>query len=175
MSTPAVRPALPADAPAIGRVHVASWRAAYPGIVDAANLAALDPAERAGVWENAIRQGPGSLPGTCLVAELEGALVGFAYHGPHLEAGPECANLAAIYLAPEAMGRGVGRALFEAARDACRAAGYRQLLLTVLTANGAARGFYEAMGMRTDGRTERWSPRGPVAQDLELVRYRLVL
>ena len=170
-----VRPGLPSDAPAIGRLHVASWRAAYPGIIDEANLAALDPDERAGVWENAMRQGPGSLPGVCLVAEREGAIVGFTFHGPHLELGPECANLAAIYLDPVHFGSGAGRALFEAAAAACRAEGYRQLCLTVLQDNGSAQGFYRAMGMAPDGHAETWTPRGPVRQELVVVRLRLEL
>jgi len=42
-----VRDAVFADAPAIGRVHVAAWAGAYAGLMPAAYLAALDEQQQA--------------------------------------------------------------------------------------------------------------------------------
>ena len=54
----ALRPARPEDAVTIGRVHVEAWRQSYGGIVPEERLAALDAAERAGVWAAIHRRGP---------------------------------------------------------------------------------------------------------------------
>ena len=42
-----LRPAEPADALAVARVHVLSWQAAYRGLIDDAYLDSLRPADRA--------------------------------------------------------------------------------------------------------------------------------
>ncbi|MDF1800590.1 MAG: GNAT family N-acetyltransferase [Planctomycetota bacterium] len=174
-----VRPGRPEDAGEIGRVHVASWCRAYVDIVSAANLAALDPAERAGIWKRAIEQGEGALPGTTLVATLgkhpDAPIVGFAFHGPSREEGPETGELVAIYAHPDHFGTGAGRALFERCVAEQREAGRERMILWVLAANARARGFYEAMGMVADGTVRPYQPRGPEAQELELARFLLEL
>ena len=55
-----LRTARPADAPAIGAVHVAAWRSAYPGILPDDYLARLSVARQAAHYEGAIR-GPGGV------------------------------------------------------------------------------------------------------------------
>jgi ribosomal protein S18 acetylase RimI-like enzyme len=57
----------------------------------------------------------------------------------------------AIYLAPSALGRGLGRALMDAALAELAAAGLATVVLWVLTANASARRFYERAGFRPDG------------------------
>ena len=52
-----VRPATIADAPALARVHVAAWRAAYAGVMSDAYLAGLDEARFARGWESALGDG----------------------------------------------------------------------------------------------------------------------
>ena len=52
-----VRRAGPADAAAIGAVHVAAWRSAYPAILPEAYLARLSVARQARHYEFAIRSG----------------------------------------------------------------------------------------------------------------------
>src|SRR4051794_10922273 len=55
-----IRPATVADAPALGRVHVTSWRQTYAGIVPAAFLAGLSPENRAATWAHRLGDpGPG--------------------------------------------------------------------------------------------------------------------
>lgn len=174
-----VRPGRPEDAVEIGRVHVASWRRAYVGIVSEANLAALDPIERAGIWERAITQGEGSIPGKTLVATVgtdPGApIAGFAFHGPSRQGGPETGELVAIYAHPDQWGTGAGRALFERCVAEQREAGQSEMILWVLSTNAQARGFYEAMGMVADGSVQPYQPRGPEPQALEIARFRMDL
>ncbi|MCC8396062.1 GNAT family N-acetyltransferase [Paraburkholderia sp. MMS20-SJTR3] len=62
------------------------------------------------------------------------------------------ANVVGMYVAPEATGRGVGRALLgELISRAARVDGLRQLQLTVGSRNDAARKLYEAVGFRKYG------------------------
>lgn len=49
-----VRVAREADAEALARVHVDSWRAAYQGLMPQEYLDGLDPAERAAQWRQAL-------------------------------------------------------------------------------------------------------------------------
>lgn len=59
----AVRRARPADAIAIGAVHVAAWRSAYPGILPDRFLARMSVARQAAHYDAAIRGGQGGGPG----------------------------------------------------------------------------------------------------------------
>ena len=56
-----------------------------------------------------------------------------------------------MYVAPEAGGRGIGRALLEALLAQARGEGLAGLVLTVTEGNGAARRLYEAAGFRSFG------------------------
>ncbi len=56
-----------------------------------------------------------------------------------------------LYLRPEYQGVGLGRQLFEAAKNALATFGYHSLAVRVLTANNSACSFYEHMGGR-----KRW-------------------
>lgn len=61
------------------------------------------------------------------------------------------ASLVAMWVAPAARRRGVGRVLVAAAVDRARDLGLRRVLLDVVDANPAARALYEAMGFRLTG------------------------
>lgn len=62
------------------------------------------------------------------------------------------AALVGMYVAPEAAGRGVGRALLnELLARASRIDGLRQIQLVVTSRNEAARGLYESLGFRKYG------------------------
>lgn len=140
-----IRRATAEDAEAIARVHVASWRATYAGIVPAEFLAALSVEQRAAQWREAVTPGRQSY---LVVAEAEGEVIGFAVGGPEREGDPDyVAELYAIYLLAEHQGRGIGRALVkEIARELSRR-GLNSLLVWVLAEN-PARKFYEALGGR---------------------------
>lgn len=74
-----------------------------------------------------------------LVAEEDGRLVGYAYAGAfRTRAAYRHTAETSIYVAHDAVGRGVGRALLGAVVDACRGAGVRQLLAVIGGSENAA-------------------------------------
>jgi GNAT superfamily N-acetyltransferase len=147
-----VRTAGPDDAGRIAEVNVRSWRAAYAGIVPDAVLDGMEIEPRRLTWLGRIADlGQRSL----FVGELDGRVEGYALSGPARDHDlPELAGeVYAIYVDPPAQGRGLGRALLDAASAELRAAGFEPLVLWVLTANAQGRGFYQACGWRPDGET----------------------
>ncbi len=106
-----VRPAELDDAAAIARVHVATWRTAYRGLLPDDFLASLDEAWYAERWWRTL----GDTSGRVYIAEAAGAVVGFASGGRERagEDGYE-GELYAIYILDEAHGRGHGRRLLQA-------------------------------------------------------------
>lgn len=143
-----IRLATAADAPAMGRVHVASWRTTYPGIVPDAALVRLDATVSAARWSR--RFADPEYPQGIFVAEDDaGSVVGFATGGPERDGIPgHAGELYALYLLQEAQGRGAGRALVRAVADWLAADGVATLLAWVLAENHGARGFYERLGGR---------------------------
>jgi GNAT superfamily N-acetyltransferase len=85
--------------------------------------------------------------GQVIVAELDGEIAGFAA----LVGG----ELDGLFVEPDLWGRGIGKALIDAAAHEARRKG---LALTVI-ANPSARPFYESCGLRTEGETQtRFGP-----------------
>ncbi|HEX5937279.1 MAG TPA: GNAT family N-acetyltransferase [Actinomycetota bacterium] len=154
-STRRIRAATPEDARAIAMVHVASWRAAYRGLLPDAYLDRLSVDEREAQRREHLDD-PSSERGT-LVAEEDGRIVGFATFGPSRDedAPPGTGEVPAIYLDPGVVGTGVGRALFAEAASGLRNAGFTRATLWVLGANERARLFYERAGWTLDGATSR--------------------
>jgi ribosomal protein S18 acetylase RimI-like enzyme len=149
-ATAVVRPAGPGDADEIAQVHVDSWRETYSGLIPDRyfDADALDARRR--MWRAILRLDP--MPGTLVVAERDGRVVGFAFAGsadhPDAVKGVEPArglHLFSIYLAAAEQGAGTGHALLEAA------VGDQPAQLWVAAANDRARAFYERHGFHTDG------------------------
>jgi ribosomal protein S18 acetylase RimI-like enzyme len=140
-----IRAARPSDAPAIGRVHVESWRETYRDVVPDRLLDSLSAVLRAAMWQGALEREP---PVLLFVAQQAGGeLVGFAGGGPRRgDAPPHDAEVYAIYLLGAARHRGCGRRLMVALAAALRARGFKSLCLWVLRENGPARRFYERLG-----------------------------
>jgi L-amino acid N-acyltransferase YncA len=150
----AIRAATPADAPAIGRIHVESWRETYSGVLPDRLLHSLSAVVRAAMWQGALERQP---PVLLFVAQrAKGDLVGFAGGGPcRATSLPHDAEVYAIYLLRAAQQRGCGRRLMAALARALHARGFRSLCLWVLRENADARGFYERLGGAVVGeRTE---------------------
>ena len=147
---PVVRAATVADARAIATIRLASWRATYAGIVPAALLDRMDLARNETWIAGRVADPQGQ--GTLVVEDAEGHVAGYALTGPARDddaAG--LGELGAIYLDPDARGRGFGRPLLDAALEELAAAGFGTVVLWVLTANASARRFYERAGFRPDG------------------------
>jgi L-amino acid N-acyltransferase YncA len=81
-----------------------------------------------------------------LVADVEG-VVGYAYAGPHHgRAGYRWAVNVSVYLAAEARGRGLGRALYEALLPVLGRLGYVHAFAGIALPNDASVGLHEAVG-----------------------------
>lgn len=164
-----VRPAGPGDAEALAGVRIASWRAAYAGIVPAAVLEALDPDAEAARWRAAFAT-PRPAWVRAAFSGLPPLLSGFIIVGS--ARGDDLAGLGevyAIYVDPEAQGRGIGRALMDAGVRGLATRGFAEAILWVFEANVPARGFYERMGWAADGAAKPFAIGG--AAPIE-VRYR---
>jgi GNAT superfamily N-acetyltransferase len=175
-ATVIVRRADVTDAPAIAAVHVASWRAAYRGIVPQAFLDGLDVERRAAFWTQRLTDEDGG-ESRSWVAELGGQIVGFAGTGPadaddvsQMPAGSH--ELQTMYSLQETWGTGVGRALLDRVFADLAADGVATMHLWVFAANDRARRFYERAGWTADGES-RELPIGGV--DLPIARYRRTL
>lgn len=141
-----MRAATVADAEGIGRVHVASWRRAYAGLMPAELLAGLSVADRAASWSE--RLAAGVNPMFVLTAP---EVVGFASFGPNA-GDPARGHLYALYLHPTWWGRGAGRQLHDAVA-AWLDERYPRSTLWVLRGNDRATRFYRAAGWQPDGTT----------------------
>ncbi len=144
-----VRAATVSDSPVLARIRVDSWRAAYTGIVPAPILERMDEASNAAKFSDRIASGTTE---TLVIEDATGAVLGYAVGGPSRdEDGAGLGEVHAIYLDPEARGRGHGRALLDAVMSRLGAAAFETAVLWVLTDNLPARRFYERAGFRVDG------------------------
>jgi phosphinothricin acetyltransferase len=97
----------------------------------------LDPPDRA-EWQRRFDAVVGSgLP--FLTAMLDGSVAGYAYCGPW-KPRPAYRHTVedSVYLAPGAVGRGVGGKLLDALLDHCARAGVREVIAVIVDAGGAA-------------------------------------
>jgi GNAT superfamily N-acetyltransferase len=120
---------------------------------------------------------PGEGKPIVLVAESSEELVGFstvAIPARDAEEEDDVAEIPAIYVAPEAWARGVGRALIEASIGAMRDAGCREAILWAVAGNDRAAAFYAAQGWHDDG-GRRPSQYFPDAGEVVEVRFRRAL
>jgi uncharacterized protein (DUF952 family)/ribosomal protein S18 acetylase RimI-like enzyme len=150
VTSPVCREAVPADAAALGHVHVAAWRGAYAGVMPAAFLAGLDPERFRQRWDGWLRAGA-----TALVVESGAAIAGFCLHGRSrdADAGPTVGEVIGINVHPASWRQGLGRALFLESVARLRR-DFGEATLWVVRENQRARAFYETLDWRPDG-TER--------------------
>lgn len=147
-----VRRARLEDAAALAAIHVNSWRVAYRGMVDQSVLDELSIAARTELWKGWLTA-PTTPAHRHHTLEVDGVIAGFAVTRPSVEkdAAEDAFDLAAIYLAPEYFGRGLGAPLLAVALGELAAQGARTVTLWVLEANARARRFYERWGFALDG------------------------
>ena len=88
-----------------------------------------------------------------LVAELDGAIVGYAYAGPYrARAAYRWSVEDTIYVAPSSQRRGIGRALLERLIADAEAGGFRQMIAVIGdSANASSIELHRAAGFRMVG------------------------
>jgi GNAT superfamily N-acetyltransferase len=152
-----IRPAITADARAVAEVHVRGWRWAYRGLLPERYLASLSVDTREQTWRARLTEL--DAPGRALVWSQADRVRGFVAYGPARdhERVPGFGMIYALYLDEEIVGRGVGRALHDAAIDAMRTVGLGGAVLWVLEENARARAFYARQGWAPDGEHRRES------------------
>ncbi|MFC0284380.1 GNAT family N-acetyltransferase [Camelimonas abortus] len=142
-----IRRARPDDAVALTRVHDASWREAYQGILPGVTLERLISRRGPRWWsEFAIRsrrEGARRMLVLDVGEEVGGYVIYGANRNPSL---PYQGEIDAIYLAPVFHGLGLGRKLFRAARNDLASRKLRGAVVWCLDANERGRSFYASMG-----------------------------
>jgi len=149
-----LRRARTSDAVAIGAVHVAAWRSAYPGMLPDHYLANLSVARQAAHYDAAIRGGTGVFvaiaAGVDVPAGSGPRLVGFTtcgrarmreISGRRLAEG----EIETLYVLDDWRDRGVGRRLMRAAATHLADFGCRSVYVWVLRDN-PSRWFYTRLG-----------------------------
>jgi GNAT superfamily N-acetyltransferase len=168
-----VRTASVADAEAIAAVHIASWRAAYVGLIPQDFLDAMDLADRRERWQGILTNN--RWPSAASVLERDGGLdgagdvVGFIHYGPTRDEDGDPAttgSVDALYLVREVWRSGGGRALMAAAEEELSRAGFPRATLWLLQGNERGARFYEQLGWRLDGATNQRDWGSFVAEEL---------
>ena len=138
-----IRVARAADESALTRVEAAAWTPAsgFPSVIERVN----DPFFTFFSDDNP--------PGTHLVAEADGRVVGYIRLRPASRLRENAHVLAVVGLAvdPAARGRGIATALLAAAEQFARARGGSKLSLRVLGTNEPALRLYERTGFVREG------------------------
>ncbi|MFB6506921.1 MULTISPECIES: GNAT family N-acetyltransferase [unclassified Streptomyces] len=177
-ATPAPKPATRVrdmtvdDCEAVSRLRVRGWRAAYAGLVPQSYLDGMDLAVAEDV-ERRRASFTGGLTIVNVVAERpDRGVIGWACYGPYRENGRPLARgeLYALYVAPELIGTGAGRALMAEVLARAAAEGFPDLALWVLRENAPARRFYERAGFRPDGAEESFEADGVLVPEVRYVR-----
>jgi len=87
-----------------------------------------------------------------LVAERDGTVVGYAFSGDYRpRTGYRHTRETSIYLAPEARGAGVGRALYDGLLPLLRADGIRLVVAVIALPNPGSQGLHRACGFERAG------------------------
>ncbi len=135
------------DALAVARVHAASWKSTYRGILPDTYLNGEVDLERAEYWHSALNDQRYPI---VKLARVSDEIAGFIA----LKVDPDDQGydftIEHLHLLPECKGMGLGSNLMKSAVEAAIANGAASLCLWVYEENVAAIGFYERLGGVTD-------------------------
>lgn len=151
---PRLRPATRADLDALSNVFLACWHITYAQVMPAELVAAMTN-DRATALIAALLERAAEGRVQVLVAEdpafddTPPAQLGFV---AFTRITPVLGDVASLYVAPTAQGRGVGRRLLTAAEEALRTEGAERAQLWVFEENAPSRRFYAAQRYAPDGR-----------------------
>jgi ribosomal protein S18 acetylase RimI-like enzyme len=153
-----VRRAVAQDAQAIGAVFDAAVRTGWTFLGDVAQR----PMFSAQDWEQLVRD---HAPPDAILVATDAAHGVIGYAAVHSEVG----EMFLLFVDPAHAGRGVGRALLDAAHDVLRAAGRTEAFLFTEARNTRARAVYAAAGYRPDGTVRESELHGVPLRELRLV------
>tara|TARA_R110000868_G_scaffold6370_3_gene36382 strand:- start:154 stop:639 length:486 start_codon:yes stop_codon:yes gene_type:complete len=148
------------DAEELAAVHTQSWQETYTGLFSENAWSAESRVRREAMWNVLLTDDDT----TSVVAEVDGAIIGFA-HAEHNRDEPNlpAEELKMIYVLASAHGTGAGQALIDAALGGAPAS------VWVLEQNPRARTFYAKNRFMRDG-TVREMDFNPNIRELRLIR-----
>ncbi|WP_405666578.1 GNAT family N-acetyltransferase [Streptomyces sp. NBC_01166] len=172
---PAYAPGVPVrdmtvdDCAAVADIRVRGWRWAYAGMIPQAYLDAMDVDEDA--ERRRARLAAGGGPVNLVAGAPDAAVTGWACYGPCRDGSgrPGSGELYALYVHPDRIGTGTGRALLTEVTARARADGFAAMSLWVLKENTRARRFYERAGFRPDGAEEAFDTGGAMVPEVRYV------
>lgn len=167
-----IRKPLPADASALGEIHVRAWQEGYKGgLMPDDFLRGLSIRERADMWSDALSRSPRERSARLVSVDAAGEVRGFILVGPaEGDANATEGEVYALNVDPAAWGRGHGRSLLAEGAARLRGAGFDQAILWVHSDNDRARRFYAWAGWVDDGAERRVEVLGVKVPE---TRYRL--
>jgi phosphinothricin acetyltransferase len=147
MPAVAIRPATPADIPAITRIYAQAVTCGTASFE-------LEPPDQTEMASRLRTLLDGGYP--YIVAEIGGALAGYAYAGPYRPRPAYRYSVEdSIYIDPTAQRQGVGRALLERLIVECERRGYRQMIAVIGdSAQTPSIALHRAAGFRMIGNIE---------------------
>jgi ribosomal protein S18 acetylase RimI-like enzyme len=167
-----VRVAVPADAPAIARVQVASWRETYADLLPAEMVEAMNVDDFADRWAQSLQR-PGDARNRVLVALDGDAVRGFVVTGPSGD--PDADPIAdgevtELTVDPGQRRQGHGSRLLQAAVETLRSDRFARGTLWVDSSADEARRFVTDAGWAPDGAHRELDLRGDGAVRVKQVR-----
>ena len=147
MSTAKIRPATEADLPAITAIYEHAVRFGTATFE-------IDPPDLAEMTRRFRTLADGQFP--YLAAELNGAVIGYAYAGPYRPRPAYRFSVEnSVYFDPKAQGRGIGKVIMQELIMRCEQRGFRQMVAVIGdSANVASIGVHRATGFRMIGTCE---------------------
>ena len=147
MSAVSIRPATPADIPAITRIYASAVKHGTASF----ELEPPDEAEMARRQRTLLDSGY-----PYIVADIDDALAGYAYAGPYRPRPAYRFSVEdSIYVDPSAQRRGVGRVLLEHLIEECERRGFRQMIAVIGdSAQAPSIELHRALGFRMIGAVE---------------------
>lgn len=123
----------------ISKIYEASWKYAYRDIIPQAYLDSIPKGNWAAALDAADRQ--------TLVCLDDGNYIGTSSFGKsRLAQYPDCGEIISIYLLPEYIGKGYGKALLKAVVSELKKQGFEEVFLWALEDNTKAKNFYTHFG-----------------------------
>ena len=164
-----VRPATLRDAKVIAEIHVAAWQDAYKGLLPDAALDALSVQKRQAFWREAIDLSEPQV----IVAHLDNEVMGFVGFDRSRDKGTPSSTgeIWAMYANPIHWDKGVGLALWDAARDGLQEEGCTKVTLWIFLRNERALRFFELAGFKRElGSAKTTEVSGTRLEELRLHR-----
>lgn len=149
------------DKMVISKIYEESWKFAYKGIIPQNYLDSIPE----GCWATGL-ENPNQ---NTLVCIEDGKIVGTSsFCKSRFEQYNGWGEIISIYLLPEYMGKGFGKALLELVIAELKKLGHHDIFLWVLEENWNARGFYEKAGFSV---TNDFLDNNIGGKDLREIRY----